>query len=387
MNILLSAILLFSLAFLGGKLLSTMKLPGLIGMILVGIILGPYQINWLSEDFLVYSPIIRQIALVIILLRAGLSLKLSDFKTTGKATVLMSFLPALVEMAGVTVLAMGILSFPLADSLLLASILAAVSPAVIVPKMIGIIEKGYGQTKKIPQLILAAASLDDVVVLVLFTTFLTLTRTATFDLNVLLTIPASIALGALVGFLGGKVLGVLFKPKQHLYLLVAMIFFAIGVFWLEEVIVCSAMISIITMAMTLHQENEEASREIKKILQKGWLVAEVFLFGLVGAAVNLSILGGVGFLALLVLIGGLFARSIGVILSLSSLKWTFQEKLFCIISYWPKATVQAAIGSVPLMYHLPNGEIILAVSVIAILFTAPVGAIGIEKTYDKWLDK
>lgn len=386
-EIIQSGIILLIVGYLLGVITNRMKLPSLIGMILAGVIIGPYQLNFLSEGFLSYSTTIRQIALVIILLRAGLALEMNDFKNTKLSVVLMSFVPALFEIVTITLGAMVLFSFSMLDGLLLATVVAAVSPAVIVPKMIKIMDEGYGQTKKIPQLILAAASLDDVVVLVLFSAVLSLNQTNTLNWMSFLEIPVSIGFALGVGILVGKIMSMIIKKIHWIFQL--MIFFLLSFifFEIEVRMVFSALVAVMSCAMSFRYFLPAEALVLKEKLTKLWKVAEIFLFTLVGATVNISILQLVGMSAALLLMIGLLFRSIGVYFSLHPLSWSKKEKLFCVISYWPKATVQAAIGALPLAYHLPSGSIILAISVLAILITAPLGAIGIEKTYSRWLKK
>ncbi len=382
-----SGIILLIVGYLLGVITNRMKLPSLIGMILAGVIIGPYQLNFLSEGFLSYSTTIRQVALVIILLRAGLALEMNDFKNTKLSVVLMSFVPALFEIVTITLGAMVLFSFSMLDGLLLATVVAAVSPAVIVPKMIKIMDEGYGQTKKIPQLILAAASLDDVVVLVLFSAVLSLNQTNTLNWMSFLEIPVSIGFALGVGILVGKIMSMIIKKIHWIFQL--MIFFLLSFifFEIEVRMVFSALVAVMSCAMSFRYFLPAEALVLKEKLTKLWKVAEIFLFTLVGATVNISILQLVGMSAALLLMIGLLFRSIGVYFSLHPLSWSKKEKLFCVISYWPKATVQAAIGALPLAYHLSSGSIILAISVLAILITAPLGAIGIEKTYSRWLKK
>ncbi len=386
-NILGSALIILIMGFLSGEIFKKLKLPSLIGMIIAGIFLGPYQLNYLGSEFLSLSRNIRQIALVIILLRAGISLEISDFKNTKTATLMMSFIPAIFEIIAITLGAIWILSFSWIDALLLATVIAAVSPAVIVPKMIKVMDEGYGQVKKIPQLILAAASLDDVLVLVLFSVALSLGQANNFEWLSLVEIPLSIFLAIGVSVIIGKVISFVMKRIHWIVQLIVIFVVSFVFFEIEAILPFSALVAIMSFAMSLRYFCPQEAVVLKGKISKIWIVAEIFLFGLVGAAVNLSVLQIVGLGSILLLTIGLIWRSVGVYLSVKSLPWNSKEKLFCVISYWPKATVQAAIGSIPLAMGVIRSDLILAISVLAILITAPLGALAIERTYTTWLEK
>ncbi len=388
-----SIVVVIVFGFFGKLIFEKIGLPGLIGMILAGILVGPYELNLLSPAFLQYSKEIRSLGLIVILLRAGLSLSRDDFKTTKVSAILMSFLPALFEIVGIMLVGTTLFSFSWIDSLLLGTVIAAVSPAVIVPKMINIIDKGYGQDKKIPQLILAGASLDDVLVLVLFTLSLSLAQTQKFSVNLFLELPVALLLGALFGMGMGLIWKVIDRKlllKREV--LTAGIFISASiVFYFEDkiqsIMPFSALIFVLSFGIILKEKYESRAVEVKKEFGKIWRVAEVFLFVLVGAAVDFSYVTQVGWEAITFLSIGLMFRSVGVWVSISKTKFTIKEKLFCVFSYLPKATVQAAIGAIPLAYGLSSGPFILAIAVLSILITAPLGAILIDRTYRQYLNK
>lgn len=374
-------------------LFTKLKLPGLLGMILVGIILGPHALNLIDTSILDISADLRRIALVIILTRAGLSLNLTDLKKIGRPAVLMCFVPALVEMVGTIIFAPLLLGISILEAAVMGSVIAAVSPAVVVPRMIKLIDEGYGKDKSIPQLILAGASVDDVFVIVVFTVLTSFASTGEITGSSFLKIPLSIILGILLGTLAGLCL-VLFFKKVHIRDSVkVMIILSISFLLLEVenrlegIVPVSGLLAIMSMGITVNQKYDVLSDRLSVKYNKLWLCAEVFLFVLVGVAVDIKYAFAAGVASVLVVIIALVFRMSGVFLSLIKTDLNKKERLFCMLSYTPKATVQAAIGTVPLALGLSCGSIVLTVAVISILVTAPFGAICIDRLHKKLLDK
>ena len=384
--ILLSGLLL-------GCLFSKLKLPSLLGMILVGIIMSPYALDLIDESILNISADLRQIALVIILTRAGLSLNLSDLKKVGRPAVLMCFLPACAELAGTVLLAPALLGVSLLDAAIMGSVIAAVSPAVIVPRMIRFIEEGYGTDKSIPQLILAGASVDDVFVIVIFTAFTSLASTGNIKASSFLQIPISIILGILAGMITGTLLVKFFRSfhmRDSIKLLIILSFSFLLIELqnrLEGIIPLSGLLAIMSLGIIINQKYNVLSHRLSQKYNKLWVAAEIFLFVLVGATVDLKYAISAGISSIVLVLGALLFRMAGVLLSLVSTPLNKKEKLFCMIAYTPKATVQAAIGAIPLAMGLPCGQIVLTVAVLSILITAPLGAICIDNLYAKLLKR
>lgn len=389
----LAYIILIGLFF--GKVFERISLPRIIGMILTGILIGPKLLNLLDENILLISKDLRQVALIIILIRAGLSLDITDLKRVGRPAVLMAFIPATFEILAYTLIAPLLLPISHVDACLMGTVLGAVSPAVVVPKMVKLIEEGYGKEKAIPQMILAGASGDDIFVIVLFTSVLSMALGKGVNLGSFVDIPISIVLGIGLGLLAGKLLLSLFDlmdygEKDRLVELIILLGSAFLLMAIENLvkpwISISGLLSIISMAMVLNKNlDEEEVSFLSDGFNKLWKGAEIFLFVLVGAAVDISYTLTAGPQAVLLIFIALLVRSLGVILSLVNTPLKPKEKLFTTIAYIPKATVQAAIGSVPLAMGLEGGQIILSVAVLSILITAPLGAIGIDKTYKKLL--
>lgn len=384
--ILLSGLLL-------GSLFSKLKLPSLLGMIIAGIILSPYALNLIDDSILNISSDIRQIALVIILTRAGLSLDVSDLKKVGRPAVLMCFVPACVEIAGTIILAPLLLGITTLEAAIMGSVIAAVSPAVIVPRMIRLIEEGYGKEHSIPQLILAGASVDDVFVIVLFTAFTSLASTGTLSAVNFLQIPISIILGILTGIISGMIL-VRFFQKFHMRDSVKILIMLSCSFLLlemqdrlEGIIPISGLLAIMSLGIVMKQKYNTLAVRLSGKYNKLWVAAEIFLFVLVGATVDLKYALASGLCAVLLVAGALCFRMLGVALSCIKTNLTRQERFFCMVAYTPKATVQAAIGAIPLAMGLPCGQIVLTVAVLSILITAPFGAICIDKLYQKLLTR
>lgn len=369
-----------------------LKLPGLIGMILAGIILGNSGLHLLDNKLMDISSEIRQIALIIILTRAGLTLKLDDFKKIGRPAVFMSFVPALFEITACTIIAPIFLPLTTLEAMLLGCVLAAVSPAVIVPSMIKLIQSGKGEDKKIPQLILTGASFDDVVVISLFTVVSTFLLSGDVNFTSVLQVPVSIILGILVGLSWGYVLQIYFK-KFHMRDSVKMILILSFSFMfvgfeknINTIIPFSSLICVMTMAISMNIFYPTLANRLSSKYNKLWVAGEVFLFVLVGASVNLSLAFKGGISLVIVILLCLMVRSVGVFVSLIKTGLNSKEKIFCAIAYIPKATVQAAIGGLPLAMGLASGDIILTGAVVAILVSAPLGAILIEKSANKLLN-
>ena len=387
----------FALIFLSGIILGSifnrLKLPQLIGMLLTGIILGPYLLNLLDPKILSISADLRQIALIIILTRAGLNLDINDLKKVGRPAVLMCFLPATFEILAMIILAPKFLGLGLLDSAILGTVIAAVSPAVIVPKMLKLMEEGYGADRSIPQLIMAGASVDDVFVIVLFTSFIGLASNGTFSMLNLIKIPTSILFGIFIGFLCAILLIYLFK-KIHIrdslkVIIILNISFLLVTFEhsLTGIIGFSGLLAIMSIGTVIQSKNTILSKRLSVKYSKLWIAAEVMLFVLVGATVNIKYALSASIPVILLIITVMIFRMIGVFLCLIGTSLSYRERLFCMIAYCPKATVQAAIGSIPLSMGLPSGNIILTVAVLSILITAPLGAFAIDISYKKLLLK
>ncbi|WP_373763044.1 cation:proton antiporter, partial [Jeotgalibaca porci] len=376
-----------------GKIFEVFGLPRLIGMLLTGIVLGPYVGNVISGSLLSISADLRQIALIIILTRAGLSLNLNDLKQVGRPALLLCFVPATLEILGTILLAPRLLGFNILQAAVLGTIIAAVSPAVVVPKMLGLMQKGYGVKKSIPQMVLAGASVDDVYVIVLFTAFTSLAMGGSVRPIAILTVPIAIGTGILVGALCGLLLTKLFSrlhmrdtTKVGILLSVAFLLVSLEQV-LEGIVGFSGLLAVMALGVVLQQRMPKVSNRLSRKFSKMWVGAEVLLFVLVGATVNISYATKAGLAAILLIGGALIFRVAGVFISLWKTELTRDERVFTAIAYMPKATVQAAIGGIPLAMGIPGGEIMLTVAVIAILVTAPVGAILIDSTHKRLLAK
>lgn len=374
-----------------GWVCKKIKLPGLLGMLLTGILLGPYAYNVLDESILAISSDIRKIALIIILTRAGLSLDISGLKRIGRPAVMMCFIPASFELIGMILLAPKLLGISVLESAIMGAVLAAVSPAVVVPRMVKLIEEGRGSNKNIPQLILAGASVDDVYVIVLFTTFIGMTQGDGISVVRFVNIPISIVLGIIIGLITGRLLAAYFE-KLHLrdtvkiMIMLSISFILVSIEdALTTSITFSALIAIMFMGVSLQKYRKEVSIRLSSKYNKLWVGAEVFLFVLVGATVNINYLGKVGIIAIIVIVGALIFRMLGVLVCLLGTNLNKKERLFSMMAYTPKATVQAAIGGIPLSLGLACGDIVLTVAVLAIVITAPLGAFAIDNTYKKLL--
>lgn len=378
---------------LAGWVFSKIKLPSLLGMILVGILLGPQCLNMVDKSILNISGDLRQIALVIILTRAGLSLKLEDLKKAGRPAVLMCFVPACVEMIGTIIFAPLLLGVTYIEAAIIGSVIAAVSPAVIVPRMIRLMEEGYGKDKSIPQLILAGASVDDVFVIVVFTALTTLVSTGKISASSFLQIPVSIILGIMLGCVAGIILVWFFK-KWHMrdsvkvLIIISISFLLLEVQnRLEGVVPVSGLLAIMSMGIMINQKYDVLAKRLSVKYNKMWLGAEVFLFVLVGIAVDIKYAVNAGVVVVGLVVIALIFRMVGVGLSLLKTDLNKKERLFCALAYTPKATVQAAIGTIPLAMGLACGEMVLTVAVVAILLTAPFGALCVDNLYKELLER
>ena len=388
---LLSLAFIFLCGMLFGGIFEKLRLPPLLGMLFTGILLGPYVFDWLDPMLLSISAELRQIALIIILTRAGLNLNVSDLKKVGRPAVLMCFLPASFEIAGMLLLAPKLLGVSLLDAAILGTVIAAVSPAVVVPKMLKLMDEGYGVKQGIPQLIMAGASVDDVFVIVLFTSFTGLASGGAISPFDFVRVPTSIFLGMAVGVLCGLLLSQLFR-KIHLrdslkvLLLLSLSFLYVT---LEDAIPgaigFSGLLAVMSTGVMLQRGRSAVADRLSAKYSKLWVAAELLLFVLVGATVDIQYALASGLAAVALLFGVMGFRMLGVFVCLLGTKLQMRERLFCMLAYMPKATVQAAIGSIPLSMGLSCGNIVLTVAVLAILITAPLGAFAIDHTYRKLL--
>lgn len=382
-----SLAIIFLLGLLMGSIFNKLKLPSLMGMIFTGILLSPYAFNLLDDKILSISPDLRQLALVIILTRAGLSLDVKDLKKVGRPAVLMCFVPACFEILAIVLIAPKLLGVTVLEAAIMGAVVAAVSPAIIVPRMINLIEQKIGKENSIPQLIMAGASVDDIFVIVLFTAFTDLAKGGDMSLSSFAQIPISIIMGVLVGVLMASVLIKIFK-KVHLRDSIKVIIILSVSFLLielqnslESIIPMSGLLAIMSMGILIKGKYEVLAVRLSNKYNKLWLAAEIVLFVLVGATVNVKYAIEAGIPVVVVILFALMIRMIGVFVCLIKTKLSKKERLFCMIAYTPKATVQAAIGGMPLAMGLSCGNIVLTVAVLAILITAPFGAIGIDSTY------
>ena len=390
---LLSISLILILGMCMGWLCQKIKLPGLLGMLITGIVLGPYGFNVLDDSILGISAELRKIALIIILTRAGLGLDLSGLKKLGSPAFLMCFVPASFEMAGVILLAPKLMGLTVLEAAVMGAVLAAVSPAVVVPRMVRLMDEGYGVKEGIPQLILAGASVDDVYVIVMFSTFVGMMQGEGASVLKFVNIPVSIVLGIVIGLLLGVLLAYFFE-KVHIrdtskVLIILSISFLLVVIEdaLTTAITFSALIAIMFIGVGLLKKREVVAKRLSVKYGKLWVAAEVFLFVLVGATVNIGYLGKVGVKALLVIVGALIVRMLGVFVCLLGTGLKRKERLFTMLAYTPKATVQAAIGGIPLALGLSCGDTVLTVAVLAIVLTAPLGAFAMDLSYKKLLTR
>lgn len=385
--------LIFLIGLIMGKIFEKIGLPSLLGMIITGMILSPYALDLLDPKILNISADLRQIALVIILTRAGFSLNIDDLRRVGRPAVLMCFVPAIFEILAVVLVAPKILGLTYLEAAIMGTVIAAVSPAVIVPRMIKLIEGDYGKKNSVPQLILAGASVDDIFVIVLFSVFTSLALGGSISALNFVEIPVSIVLGILLGILVGFLLARFFRrfeientKKILIILSVSFLLLQLESF-LEGIVPVSALLSIMTLGIVIGRKNLKLAIDLSEKYNKLWIAAEILLFVLVGATVDLNYAIEAGFSSIIIVIIALVFRMLGVFISLLKTRLNKKERLFCMIAYTPKATVQAAIGAIPLSMGLASGQDILTVAVLSILITAPFGAIGIDKLYNKLLVK
>lgn len=390
---LFSMALIFIVGLMLSQLFQLFRLPSLIGMILTGILLGPFVFDLIDPSLLAISADLRQMALIVILIRAGLTLNLADLKKVGRPAILMCFVPATFELIAITLIAPLLFSISYIEAAIMGTVLAAVSPAVVVPRMISLIEEKRGTNKSIPQLILAGASVDDIYVIVLFTSFMGIEQGAEFNAFALATVPISIVIGVVVGILTGWLLVKLFKSvhmrdtiKVLLILSVSFLFVSMETA-LKGILPMSGLLAVMALGATLLKQYVVLANRITGKFSKIWVGAEMLLFVLVGAEVNIQYISEAGFVAVGMIFVALAFRMIGVFLSLMKTPLTSKERLFCAVAYTPKATVQAAIGSLPLAAGVGAGGMILTVAVLSILISAPLGSIGIDLTKDRLLTR
>lgn len=386
-----SLALIFLVGMSLGWIFTRLRLPSLLGMLLTGIVLGPYVLNLLDASILGISADLRQLALIIILTRAGLSLNLEDLKKVGRPAVLLCFVPACFEMIGMTVLAPHLLGISVLDAAIMGAVVAAVSPAVIVPKMLRLMELGYGARNSIPQMILAGASVDDVFVIVLFTAFTGLAQGGTISPATFVQIPVSIITGIALGLLAGVLFGAVYRrihvrdsAKVVVLLSLSFLFVALENA-VKGIMPFSGLLAVMSCGIAINRRRPELAARLSGKYNRLWVAAEVLLFVLVGATVDIGYAAAAGGAAVLVVLGVLVFRMVGVFVCLLHTALDRKERLFCMLAYTPKATVQAAIGSVPLSLGLGCGQIVLTVAVLAILITAPLGAFAIDLTYRRLL--
>ena len=394
-----SLALVFLVGLAAASICQRLRLPRIIGMLVTGIVTGPYVLDLLDDSILGISSDLRQMALVIILIKAGLSLNIEDLKKVGRPAVMMSFLPAIFEIIAFILFAPFVLGVNYIEAAVIGAVLGAVSPAVVVPRMVGLMEEGYGTDKGIPQMILAGASLDDVFVIVLFSTFVGMAQGNGAGIMDFVNIPVSIVSGVLLGAVVGVILawffeaccsrGRLIRNSMKVIIVLGVSFLLIAVEdMLEGVMSVSGLLAVMSMSLVLARRSvQSVTKRLQEKFGKLWLAAEVILFVMVGAAVDIRYTLGAGVGAALMIAVGLLFRSAGVWLCMLGTKLNRRERLYCVIAYLPKATVQAAIGSVPLSLGLPCGNIVLSVAVLSILITAPLGAIGMDLTYKRLLTR
>ncbi len=389
---LLSLSLIIIVGFSLRGVFQKLQLPGLLGMLIAGILLGPHIFNLISQDILDISSDLREIALIVILIRAGLALDLKDLRRVGRPALLMCFVPALFEIAAVVVLAPPLLGISYLEAAILGTILGAVSPAVIVPKMLQLMEQGYGRKNSIPQLILAGASVDDIFNIILFTAFMGVYAGDDFSPAVLLKVPVSIITGLGAGIIIGFLMVEVFKKlhirdtvKVLIILGSSFLIVALGDY-IDQVVPFSGLLAVMAIGGTVLKRYEILARRISGKFGKIWVAAELILFVLLGAAVDVRYALGAGLAVAALILLALVVRAVGVLLSVSKTRLSGRERVFCVIAYTPKATVQAAIGALPLAAGVAAGNMILTTAVVSIMICAPLGAIAIEATYKKLLE-
>lgn len=390
-KMLTSLAFIFLLGLILGSLFTKLKLPALLGMIITGIILGPYVLNLLDSSILSISSSLRQLALVIILTRAGLAMDIEDLKKAGRPAFLMCFLPALFEITGTVLIAPKLLGITVLEAAIIGSVIAAVSPAVVVPRMLKLIEEKRGTGKSIPQLIMAGASVDDVFVIVLFTSFLGFEKGGGLSTIKLVYVPVSIIVGIIVGLIAGYILVRLFKKFHMRDSVKVVILLSVSFLLLElekkigEKVPFSALIAVMSIGVGILKNYDVLAKRLSAKFSKLWVAAEILLFVLVGATVDIKYAVAAGVLAVILILGALIFRMAGVFCCLLGSRLDTKERAFTMMAYTPKATVQAAIGGIPLAMGLACGELTLTVAVLSILVTAPLGAFAIDYSYKKLL--
>jgi len=384
-----SLALVFLFGMILGWFFQKLRLPALLGMLITGILLGPYTLNLLDGNILSISADLRRLALIIILTRAGLSLDINDLKRVGRPAILMCFLSASFEIAGMLVIAPALLGVSVIEAAVMGTVIAAVSPAVVVPRMLRLMETGHGSAKSIPQMIMAGASVDDVFVIVIFTAAVGLAGGEGISAATLLQIPVSILSGIVVGIAGGVALGKFFvsvhiRDSSKVVILLSLSFLLVA---LEEVspVPFSGLLAVMGIGASIQRKNPLLAVRLSGKYSKLWVGAEILLFVLVGATVDLQYAAASGVPAIAVIFVALVFRMAGVWSCMIKTALSVRERLFCMLAYTPKATVQAAIGSIPLAMGLPCGDIVLTVAVLSILITAPLGALGIDASHDRLL--
>ena len=393
-NVMLTSLaFIFLLGLLLSSIFNKLKLPGLMGMLLTGMLLGPYVLNLLSPSLLSVSVDLRQLALIIILMRAGLALNIHDLKKVGRPAILMCFVPACFELVGMILIAPKLLDISILDAAIMGTVVAAVSPAIIVPKMLRLLETGYGKRQHIPQMIMAGGSVDDVFVIVLFTVFTGIAAGGGVTAQDFLQIPVAIVMGLLGGVTSGWLLSVYFK-RYHLrdsvkvMIILSISFLLVSLeHLLQGVVAFSGLLAVMSLGAVILLTYQALAVRLSAKFSKLWVAAEVLLFVLVGATVDMQYVAASGLAMVVVILGTLCFRMLGVYVSVIGTDLNMKERLFCMIAYLPKATVQAAIGGIPLAMGLPCGDMVLSVAVLAILITAPLGALGIDKSYKLLLNK
>ncbi|ACA55723.1 sodium:proton antiporter [Clostridium botulinum] len=388
-----SLAIIILLGLIANKLFEKLKLPGLLGMLILGILIGPHGLNWLSKDILNASSDLRKIALIVILLRAGLGLNKDELKLVGKTALKLSCVPGIIEGFFIAIASTKLLGFSFIQGGLLGFIIAAVSPAVVVPQMLSLMDKGLGKAKGIPTLILAGASIDDVFAITIFSTFLGLYSGKNINIGMqILKIPISIILGTLIGVLSAIIIIKIFKKyaidntKKILIILSVSIILTLIEALLKGKLEIASLLGVMALGFVISDKIPNVGNKVSKGLNEIWVFAQILLFVLVGAEVNMVIAFKSGFLGIIIIALGLIGRSIGVLISLKGSNLNKKEKLFCVIAYIPKATVQAAMGAVPLANGVVSGDIILAIAVLSILITAPLGAIAINLSGPRLLE-
>lgn len=393
---LLSLALIFLCGMLLGKIFSLLKLPSLLGLIITGIILGPYCLNLLDRSILSISADLRELALIIILTRAGLNLDIEDLKKVGRPAILMCFVPASFEIIGMVLIAPRLFNITLFEAALMGSVVAAVSPAVLVPKMLKLIDERYGTNKSIPQLLMAGASVDDIFVIVLFASFTSLVKGGSVSALDFLKIPTSIIFGLLIGVITALILTKFFtrfhiRDSAKVVIILSISFILVTIEnsiskFFNGIIGFSGLLAVMSVGAFLKAKKQELSKRLSLKYSKLWVAAEIILFVLVGATVNIKYALNTGFTGILLIFAVLIFRMLGVLISLIKTNLNKKERIFSMIAYCPKATVQAAIGSIPLSLGFASGEIILTIAVLAILITAPLGSFAIELFYKRLLE-